>query len=113
MIPKTHSYQPFVKISNKLLLTTALLAPIAANANQLKWTGADENSGITKWFNTILLVIMAVFTMTACVMGALTFKQLGADGNWKDFWSKIAGCAGMFVVPIAIYWIRDNSKVLP
>ena len=83
---------------------------VAHAETKLSWTGA-KTSSIATWFNTILLVIMAVFTMTACVMGALTFKQLGADGNWKDFWSKIAGCAGMFVVPIAIYWIRDNSPV--
>ena len=100
----------YIKISNKLLIAVALMAPLAAHANKLQWTNSSP-SKIEDWFNTILLVIMAVFTMTACVMGALTFKQLGADGNWKDFWSKIAGCAGMFVVPIAIYWIRSKSTV--
>jgi uncharacterized membrane protein len=84
-----------------------LLAPQLAMAQvELTWT--NESSDITNWFNTIIQVIMAVFVMTAIVMGSLAFKQLAADGNWKDFWSKIAGAMGMFVVPIAIYWIRDQ-----
>jgi hypothetical protein len=53
-------------------------------------------------------VIMGIFAMVAVILGSLAFKQLSADGNWKDFWSKIAGAIGMFVVPIAVWWAIRN-----
>jgi hypothetical protein len=90
-----------------LALTAWALIPQLAMAQELSWS-STEGADITGWFNTIIQVIMAVFVMTAIVMGSLAFKQLAADGNWKDFWSKIAGAMGMFVVPIAIYWIKDQ-----
>lgn len=98
-----------IRLNSKLFIITATLLPMSlqASAKQLNWSGG--NSDIEGWFNTILLVIMGVFVMTACIMGSLAFKQLAADGNWKDFWSKIAGAIGMFVVPIAIYWVKDQK----
>lgn len=96
-----------IKASTQLAIFCSTIMPALATSGQLSWKGGG--STIETWFNTILLVIMGVFVMTACIMGSLAFKQLAFDGNWKDFWSKIAGAVGMFIVPIAIYWVKDQS----
>ena len=76
-----------------------------ATATQLKWKDAMSKGGnVGNWVRTMIYAVMAIFIMSAIVMGSLAFKQLAADGNWKDFWSKIAGAIGMFVTPIAVYW---------
>ena len=83
----------------------------SAGNTTLTWSDAmSETSGISKWLHTILLAIMACFIMVSIILGSLAFKQLSADGDWKSFWSKIAGAIGMFVTPIAIYWIAGKSN---
>lgn len=72
---------------------------------ELKWNDAMNKGGdVATWVSTVIYAVMAIFIMSAIIMGSLAFKQLAADGNWKDFWSKIAGAVGMFVTPIAVYW---------
>lgn len=71
----------------------------------LKWSDAMSKGGdVGDWVQNIIYAVMAIFIMSSIIMGSLAFKQLAADGNWKDFWSKIAGAVGMFVTPIAVYW---------
>ena len=75
-------------------------------ANELSWTDSSASSNdVTGWIKKVMMVIMAIFIMVAIVTGSLAFKQLAADGNWKDFWSKIAGSIGMFVVPVVVYYL--------
>lgn len=77
----------------------------ALSQNQLEWSQAMNKGGdVGAWVSTVIYAVMAIFIMSAIIMGSLAFKQLAADGNWKDFWSKIAGAVGMFVTPIAVYW---------
>jgi preprotein translocase subunit SecG len=74
----------------------------------LNWAEAGSRSGgddVTSWIRKVMVVIMAIFIMVSIVLGSLAFKQLAADGNWKDFWSKIAGAIGMFIVPVVVYWL--------
>jgi len=95
-----------------LFSLVVMLMPMYARADRLMWsTDGGDGDKIHTWFNTILTVIMAIFVMTSIVMGSLAFKQLASDGNWRDFWSKIAGAIGMFVVPVAIYWVVDNTQI--
>jgi len=83
-------------------------------AADLSWSEATSgNDKISAWLRTIILAVMACFVMVSIILGSLAFKQLAADGNWKDFWSKIAGAIGMFVTPIAIYWIVSKSTNAP
>jgi hypothetical protein len=97
------------KFSSPALYTLAALAFLCAPevfAADLSWSSAKNNGGdIGAWVNKIMLVLMSIFIMVSIVLGSLAFKQLAADGNWKDFWSKIAGAIGMFVVPIAVYYL--------
>jgi len=98
------------KFSSPALYTLAALAFLCAPevfaASNLTWSSAkNNNSDIADWVNKIMLVLMSIFIMVSIVLGSLAFKQLAADGNWKDFWSKIAGAIGMFVVPIAVYYL--------
>lgn len=82
------------------------LTPISLfGSTNLKWSDAMSKGGdVGDWVQKIIYAIMAIFIMSSIIMGSLAFKQLAADGNWKDFWSKIAGAVGMFVTPIAVYW---------
>ena len=91
-----------------LLGTAALMTPtyLAAQTGNLQWSAVkDDNSDVTKWIRKVMVVIMAIFIMVSIVLGSLAFKQLAADGNWKDFWSKIAGAIGMFIVPVIVYYL--------
>lgn len=97
----------FLNSVSKISIIAFSIMPNLAHASKLTWSGGS--GPVEDWFNTILLVLMGVFVMTACIMGSLAFKQLAADGNWKDFWSKIAGAIGMFVVPTVIYWVKTES----
>jgi hypothetical protein len=96
----------------KTILTATLALGVmttlamAAGTGSLNWTEATGSGDkISEWIRKIMVAIMAIFVMSAIIMGSLAFKQLAADGNWKDFWSKIAGAMGMFVTPIAVYWL--------
>lgn len=81
------------------------LVTVSARAEDLSWSEATGSSDdVSTWIRQIMVAVMAIFVMAAIIMGSLAFKQLAADGNWKDFWSKIAGAVGMFVTPVAIYW---------
>lgn len=99
--------------SLNILTASSLIAlsQSAAIAQELSWSealsGGGEGDEITDWINKVALVIMAVFIMISIIMGSLAFKQLASDGNWKDFWSKIAGSIGMFVTPLVIYYLAD------
>ena len=75
--------------------------------NSLSWSNAfgDEGGAVGKWIKGVVYMVMAVFIMVSIILGSLAFKQLAADGNWKEFWSKIAGAIGMFVTPIAVAWL--------
>jgi hypothetical protein len=98
---------PWKKFS-LLLGTAALMSPayLAAQTGNLKWSAVkDDNSDVTSWIRRVMVVIMAIFIMVSIVLGSLAFKQLAADGNWKDFWSKIAGAIGMFIVPVVVYYL--------
>jgi hypothetical protein len=95
----------------KLLLATVVgfgltvLPDMAYAGTKLKWDQAMKEGGdVGNWVQKVIYAVMAIFIMSAIIMGSLAFKQLAADGNWKDFWSKIAGAVGMFVTPIAVYW---------
>jgi hypothetical protein len=79
------------------------LGPGAGSA--LSWGEALGGNDISNWMRGVILGIMAIFIMVSIILGSLAFKQLAADGNWKEFWSKIAGAVGMFVVPIAVNYL--------
>ena len=84
---------------------TLKMTALAQSGNKLEWSTAMKSGGeVGQWVGTVIYAVMAIFIMSAIIMGSLAFKQLAADGNWKDFWSKIAGAVGMFVTPIAVYW---------
>jgi hypothetical protein len=86
-------------------LGLTLLPSLAMAGTKLKWSDAMKKGGDAgDWVQNIIYAVMAIFIMSSIIMGSLAFKQLAADGNWKDFWSKIAGAVGMFVTPIAVYW---------
>ena len=112
-------YKPLkTRWNAKALLGTLALIPfcipteLLATTKDLTWTTAKGKSGVVgTWMNNVMMVIMAIFIMVSIVLGSLAFKQLAADGNWKDFWSKIAGAIGMFIVPIVVYYLvgSDNS----
>lgn len=81
-------------------------AVATASAEEIKWSDAlDSGDEVSSWIRGVVVAVMSIFIMVSLILGSLAFKQLAADGNWKDFWSKIAGSIGMFVVPIAIYWL--------
>lgn len=74
--------------------------------DNIKWSEAlTSTDSVSTWIRGVVVAVMAIFIMVSLILGSLAFKQLAADGNWKDFWSKIAGSVGMFVTPIAIYWL--------
>jgi|LakMenEpi03Aug12_release.lakeMendotaPanAssembly.Ray.scaffolds.fasta_scaffold1942535_2 hypothetical protein len=87
----------------------SIIPSLAGAKNEMKWSTAMTKGGdVGSWVQTMIYAIMAIFIMSAIIMGSLAFKQLAADGNWKDFWSKIAGAVGMFVTPIAVYWALEQ-----
>lgn len=89
------------------LATAAALMPSAhAGSGELKWSDAlSSTDDVSVWIRVVIVAVMAIFIMIAIILGSLAFKQLAADGNWKEFWSKIAGAIGMFVVPVGVYWL--------
>jgi hypothetical protein len=101
--------QKLLNICTRIVITGAAVAPALAQ-QQLSWSQATNGSdAISNWLRTIILAVMACFIMASIIVGALAFKALASDGNWKDFWSKIAGAIGMFVTPVAIYWVAGKS----
>lgn len=102
---KTYSQSILSKTWLSALSLAALSATASAN-EKLTWNGAlSSDDPVSKFIRTAVVGVMAIFVMISIILGALAFKQLANDGNWKDFWSKIAGSVGMFVVPILIYWL--------
>lgn len=95
----------FLKTIYSAFIVAIVTVSAHAQSGDLSWSEAtDSNDDISVWIRQIMVAVMAIFVMAAIIMGSLAFKQLAADGNWKDFWSKIAGAVGMFVTPVAIYW---------
>lgn len=102
---RTNRLKTLLTVASVSVLSAASSFAAAARGTELKWTDAMRKGGdVGNWVQTMIYAIMAIFIMSAIIMGSLAFKQLAADGNWKDFWSKIAGAVGMFVTPIAVYW---------
>ncbi len=100
---RTNRLKTLLAVASVSVLSAA--SSFAGKGTELKWTDAMSKGGdVGNWVQTMIYAIMAIFIMSAIIMGSLAFKQLAADGNWKDFWSKIAGAVGMFVTPIAVYW---------
>lgn len=100
-----------IVVNHKLLMASIWFASAAsvmaqgAGGGEIKWSEALSSSdNVSVWIRKGIVIIMSIFIMVALILGSLAFKQLAADGNWKDFWSKIAGAIGMFVVPVAVYW---------
>ncbi len=99
---KTNS---FLKTIYSAFVVAIATASAQAQSGDLSWSEATGSTDdVSTWIRQIMVAVMAIFVMAAIIMGSLAFKQLAADGNWKDFWSKIAGAVGMFVTPVAIYW---------
>jgi hypothetical protein len=99
---KSNNLKQTITSAFMVALTTAM---VNAAGTGLTWNDAlSSNDDVSKWVRTLIIAVMAIFVMAAIIMGSLAFKQLASDGNWKDFWSKIAGAVGMFVTPIAVYW---------
>jgi hypothetical protein len=95
----------FLQTIYAAFLGAVMIVPAQAQGGDLSWSEATGSSDdVSTWIRQIMVAVMAIFVMAAIIMGSLAFKQLAADGNWKDFWSKIAGAVGMFVTPVAIYW---------
>jgi hypothetical protein len=88
-----------------LLVALGTLLNHSAYAAGAPLTWEDNNGGdIGTWMFKAMNAVMYIFMMSGTVLGAMAFKQLSADGNWKDFWSKLAGAAGMFSTPIMVQW---------
>ena len=99
---KTNNLKQTITSAFMVALTTTM---VNAATEELKWSAAlSQDDAVSKCFRVLILAVMSIFVMAAIIMGSLAFKQLASDGNWKDFWSKIAGAIGMFVTPIAVYW---------
>ncbi len=95
----------FLKTIYSAFVVGLATATAQAQGTDLSWSEATgSGDDVSAWIRQIMVAVMAIFVMAAIIMGSLAFKQLAADGNWKDFWSKIAGAVGMFVTPVAIYW---------
>jgi hypothetical protein len=80
-----------------------------AEVSQLSWSDANSSASPMTFVTSITKVIMGVFVLISIIMGSLAFKQLAADGNWKDFWSKIAGSIGMFIVPVVVFYLTKTN----
>ena len=110
-IKKSH-HTPLTLLGMLALVPFVAPSELLAEANaDLTWTTAKTKSGVVgNWIRNVMMVIMAIFIMVSIVLGSLAFKQLAADGNWKDFWSKIAGAIGMFIVPVVVYYLVGTGN---
>jgi hypothetical protein len=104
---KSKSHGISMKAAIAGMWAASMVAASSAQAvENIKWSEAlTSGDSVSVWIRGVVVVVMAIFIMVSLILGSLAFKQLAADGNWKDFWSKIAGSVGMFVTPIAIYWL--------
>ena len=88
---------------------TDAMAQAGGAGAQLTWQSANTTGVVGSWFTLIMRVLLAVFIMSSIVLTVLAFKGLAADGQWKEFWSKIIGAVGIFSVPIIIYWLVGGA----
>ena len=86
----------------------------ANNADDLigDWGDAEagQDTDLGEFVSVIVNIVMYVFAAVSIILAGMTSYGLFQSGDWRAFWSKIAGCAMLFAIPFVIKtFITANS----